>query len=159
VTIIGGKWTTYRRMAEDVLRKLETTLRWKRTTSATRHLPLHGAANNMNWDDPWYFYGSDVPHLKRLAAVQPELQEELSREYHIIRAQVVWAVREEMARNVEDFLARRTRLLFLDAGEALRIAPAVARIMAEELRRDEHWVAAQISSFAEETKAYLPTST
>lgn len=159
VTIIGGKWTTYRRMAEDVLHKLETTLRWKRTSSATRHLPLHGAAHNMNWDDPWYFYGSDVPHLNRMAAAQPELQEELSREYHIIRAQVVWAVREEMARNIEDFLARRTRLLFLDAREALRIAPAVARIMAEELHRDEHWVVTQISSFAEEAKAYLPTST
>lgn len=156
VTIIGGKWTTYRRMAEDVLHKLETTLRWKATSSATRHLPLHGASDNVNWDDPWYFYGSDVLHLHQMVARQPDLQEELSREYHIIKAQVIWAVREEMARNIEDFLARRIRLLFLDAREALRIAPAVARIMAEELHKDEHWVATQLSTFAEEASGYLP---
>ena len=156
VTIIGGKWTTYRRMAEDVLHKLETTLRWKATSSATRHLPLHGASDNVNWEDPWYFYGSDVLHLHQMIARQPDLQEELSREYHIIKAQVIWAVREEMARNIEDFLARRIRLLFLDAREALRIAPAVARIMAEELYKDEHWVATQLSTFAEEASGYLP---
>ena len=156
VTIIGGKWTTYRRMAEDVLHKLETTLRWKATSSATRHLPLHGASDNVNWEDPWYFYGSDVLHLHQMIARQPDLQEELSREYHIIKAQVIWAVREEMARNIEDVLARRIRLLFLDAREALRIAPAVARIMAEELYKDEHWVATQLSTFAEEASGYLP---
>lgn len=155
ITIIGGKWTTYRRMAEDVVHKLEEVLHWKETTTATPHLKIHGAADNVNWDDPWYFYGSDVLHIHQMVARQPDLQEELSREYHIIKAQVVWAVREEMARNVEDFLARRTRLLFLDAKEALRIAPAVARIMATELHKDEHWVATQISSFEAEANGYL----
>jgi glycerol-3-phosphate dehydrogenase len=155
ITIIGGKWTTYRRMAEDVIHQLEVSLRWKETTSVTHELKIHGATNNVNWDDPWYFYGSDVLHIHQMVATQPDLQEELSGDYHIIKAQVVWAVKEEMARNIEDFLARRTRLLFLDAREALRIAPAVARIMAEELHKDEHWVATQISSFAAEAKAYL----
>ncbi|PSL47366.1 glycerol-3-phosphate dehydrogenase [Chitinophaga niastensis] len=157
ITIIGGKWTTYRRMAEDVIHQLEVSLRWKETTSVTHHLKVHGATNNVNWDDPWYFYGSDVLHIHQMVATQPDLQEELSRDFHIIKAQVVWAVREEMARNIEDFLARRTRLLFLDAHEALRIAPAVARIMAEELHKDEHWVATQISSFEAAAKAYLLT--
>lgn len=154
ITIIGGKWTTYRRMGEDVVHKLEEVLRWKQTTSATPHLKIHGATNNINWEDPWYFYGSDALHIHQMVARQPDLQEELSQEYHIIKAQVVWAVREEMARNIEDFLARRTRLLFLDAKEAMRIAPAVARIMAAELHKDEHWVATQISSFEAEAKGY-----
>jgi len=158
ITIIGGKWTTYRRMGEDVVHKLEEVLRWKQTTSATPHLKIHGATDNINWEDPWYFYGSDALHIHRMVARQPELQEELSQEYHIIKAQVVWAVREEMARNIEDFLARRTRLLFLDAKEAIRIAPAVARIMATELHKDEHWVATQISSFEAEAKGYQLTS-
>ena len=154
VTIIGGKWTTYRRMAEDVIQQLEEVLRWKQTSSVTHELRIHGATDNVNWNDPWYFYGSDVLHIHQMVAREPDLQEELSREYHIIKAQVVWAVREEMARNIEDFLARRTRLLLLDAKEAMRIAPAVARIMAEELHKDEHWVATQIASFEAEAKGY-----
>ncbi|MEC5146971.1 glycerol-3-phosphate dehydrogenase/oxidase [Chitinophaga sp. 212800010-3] len=158
ITIIGGKWTTYRRMAEDVVSKLEEALGWKPTVSATHHLRIHGATPTANWEDPWYFYGADAANIRRMISAQPDLQEELSKEYQIFKAQVVWAVREEMARNVEDFLARRTRLLFLDAREALRIAPAVARIMAEELHHDEHWVATQISAFSEEAKLYLINS-
>ncbi|RFS21440.1 glycerol-3-phosphate dehydrogenase/oxidase [Chitinophaga silvatica] len=154
ITIIGGKWTTYRRMAADVIHKMEEVLRWKETASVTEHMRIHGAMD-ANWQDPWYFYGTDEAHIRNLIAKNPEMNDELSKKYNIVKAQVVWAVREEMARNIEDFLARRVRLLFLDAKEALRIAPAVARIMAEELHKDEHWVATQISSFADEAKAYL----
>ncbi|CAL1520319.1 glycerol-3-phosphate dehydrogenase/oxidase [Chitinophaga sp. MM2321] len=155
VTIIGGKWTTYRRMAEDVIHRLEQALHWKETSSVTHQLKIHGAANVVNWDDPWYFYGSDKLHIHQMVATQPDLQEVLSATYHVIKAQVVWAVREEMARNTEDFLARRIRLLFLDAREALRIAPAVAAIMAAELNRDDQWIADQIESFTKEASAYL----
>ncbi|HVI48147.1 MAG TPA: glycerol-3-phosphate dehydrogenase/oxidase [Chitinophaga sp.] len=155
VTIIGGKWTTYRRMAEDVILQLERALRWKETVSVTHHLRIHGAVDRVNWEDPWYFYGTDAMHIHQLVATEPELQEVLSKEYHVLKAQVVWAVRMEMARNIEDFLARRVRLLFLDAREALRIAPAVAAIMAAELQKDEQWIAAQISSFTAEAEIYL----
>ncbi|MCW3467808.1 glycerol-3-phosphate dehydrogenase/oxidase [Chitinophaga nivalis] len=155
VTIIGGKWTTYRRMAEDVIHQLELALHWKQTSSVTHHMKVHGATDNVNWEDPWYFYGSDALHIHQMVATQPDLQEVLSEAYHIIKAQVVWAVREEMARNIEDFLARRTRLLFLDAREALRIAPAVAAIMAAELNKGEDWVNSQLSSFSAEAKGYL----
>lgn len=154
LTIIGGKWTTYRRMAADVINKMEEVLRWKSTTSPTEHLRIHGAME-VDWQDPWYFYGTDAAHIRRLIEKNPQMNQELSARYHIVKAQVVWAVREEMARNIEDFLARRVRLLFLDAREAIRIAPAVARIMAEELHKDEHWVATQISSFEAEAKGYL----
>ncbi|MFY0253681.1 glycerol-3-phosphate dehydrogenase/oxidase [Chitinophaga sp. 30R24] len=155
VTIIGGKWTTYRRMAEDVIHKLEEVMRWKETVSVTYEMKIHGAKAAVDWNDPWYFYGADNANIHELIDRQPAMGEELSKEYNILKAQVVWAVRKEMARNIEDFLARRVRLLFLDAREALRIAPAVARIMAEELHKDEHWVATQISSFAEEANGYV----
>jgi glycerol-3-phosphate dehydrogenase len=153
-TIIGGKWTTYRRMASDVINKMEEVLRWRSAGSLTEHMRIHGAME-VDWQDPWYFYGTDAANIRDLLSRNQQMKEELSGRYNIVRAQVVWAVREEMARNIEDFLARRVRLLFLDAKEALRIAPAVARIMAEELHKDEHWVATQISSFADEAKAYL----
>lgn len=155
VTIIGGKWTTYRRMAEDVIHQLEKSLRWKPTASITHTMPVHGATAGMNWEDPWYFYGSDAPRLQQLMKEQPDLQEVLSEPFGILKVQVVWAVREEMARNIADFLARRVRLLFLDAREALRIAPAVANIMARELGRDGHWVNEQLQTFDTLAKGYL----
>ncbi|WP_212006657.1 glycerol-3-phosphate dehydrogenase/oxidase [Chitinophaga sp. HK235] len=155
ITIIGGKWTTYRRMGEDVLHQLEKSLRWKQTESQTQEMLVHGATPNVNWDDPWYFYGSDALHLHQLVATQPDMQEVLSEPYHILKAQVVWAVREEMARNIADFLARRVRLLFLDAREALRIAPAVAAIMATELIKDERWVNEQLQTFETLAKGYI----
>nr|WP_295866382.1 glycerol-3-phosphate dehydrogenase/oxidase [uncultured Chitinophaga sp.] len=155
VTIIGGKWTTYRRMAEDVVHQLEKSLRWKQTASVTHAMPVHGAATGMNWDDPWYFYGSDIARLQLLMKDQPDLQEMLSEPFGIRKVQVVWAVREEMARNIADFLARRVRLLFLDAREALRIAPAVAEIMARELGRDRHWIEQQLQTFETLAKGYI----
>lgn len=155
VTIIGGKWTTYRRMAEDVIHQLEKSLRWKPTESVTHEMSVHGAVTGMNWDDPWYFYGSDVPRLQQLMKEQPDLQEVLSEPFGILKVQVVWAVREEMARNIADFLARRVRLLFLDAREALRIAPAVANIMAQELGRDGRWVNEQLQTFETLAKGYM----
>ncbi|WP_291912996.1 glycerol-3-phosphate dehydrogenase/oxidase [Chitinophaga sp. CB10] len=155
ITIIGGKWTTYRRMGQDVVEKLEQTLVWKPTETATRHLQIHGSTDHVNWDDPWYFYGSDEKHIKHLEARHPELGETLSPAYSINKSQVVWAVREEMARNIEDFLARRVRLLFLDAKEAIRIAPAVADIMAKELKKDQNWINEQIASFNKEAQLFL----
>ncbi|MET7000527.1 glycerol-3-phosphate dehydrogenase/oxidase [Chitinophaga defluvii] len=155
LTIIGGKWTTYRRMAEDVIRKMEQVHKWKRTASATHHLKLHGAANKVNWEDPWFFYGSDRFQIHQMVATQPDLQELLSPSLHIIKAQVIWAVREEMARHIDDFLARRTRALFLDAREALRIAPVVAAIMAAELGKGSDWIAEQLAAFEALANGYL----
>lgn len=154
ITIIGGKWTTYRRMAEDVIRQLESSRGWAATTSVTQEMPLHGAAN-VDWNDPWYFYGSDATSIRQMIAQQPSLQEVLSSSLHILKAQVVWAVQHEMACNIEDFLARRTRALFLDAREALRIAPVVAAIMAQELQQDSEWEQQQLKSFTALAKSYM----
>ncbi|MGX5820309.1 glycerol-3-phosphate dehydrogenase/oxidase [Chitinophaga lutea] len=143
VTILGGKWTTYRRMGEDVVDRLEKVKGWNITESVTRHLPVHGASVKLAESDPLYFYGSDAAAIRSM----PGGGEVLSQQLAIIKAQVLWAVREEMARTVEDVLARRTRALFLDAEEAVRIAPAVAQIMAAELGRDAQWETEQVSAF------------
>lgn len=155
VTILGGKWTTYRRMAEDVIKQLEQGQGWQQTSSLTHNMPLHGAQSEVDWDDPWYYYGSDAANIRRRIQEQPALQEVLSEQLNITKAQVVWAVQQEMARHVEDVLARRIRALFLDAREALRIAPAVAAIMAHELQKDNTWVQQQLESFTTLANGYL----
>jgi glycerol-3-phosphate dehydrogenase len=155
LTIIGGKWTTYRRMGEDVIHRMEQEHKWKETESATHHLKIHGASERLNWDDPWFYYGSDIEHIRQMVATHPDLQESISSSLHIIKAQIVWAVREEMARNIDDFLSRRTRALFLDAKEALRIAPEVAFVMAGELGKGNDWIAQQLARFETLAKGYL----
>ncbi|MGN6511403.1 MAG: glycerol-3-phosphate dehydrogenase C-terminal domain-containing protein, partial [Chitinophaga sp.] len=78
----------------------------------------------------------------------------LSESLGIVKAQVLWAVRTEMAHTVEDVLARRTRALFLDSEEALRIAPKVAAIMAQETGKDRQWEEEQVRSFHDLARTY-----
>ena len=84
-----------------------------------------------------------------------ELKEFLSRDLHIIKAQVIWSIRQEMARTVEDFLARRTRALFLDARESRKMAPIVAELMAAELNRDNRWVERQVNEYMAVSRKYF----
>ena len=150
VTILGGKWTTYRKMGEDVVDRLEKVKQWQPTQSVTRNLPVHGSEVKLDENDPLYFYGSDAAAIKSL----PGAKEVLSGPLGIVKAQVLWAVRTEMAHTVEDVLARRTRALFLDAEEALRVAPEVAAIMAEETGKDKQWEEQQVRSFHELARTY-----
>jgi len=155
VSILGGKWTTYRRMGEDVVTKLEEVHQWKKTTTATKFLPIHGFVENTDENNPLYFYGADMPGIQALAASEPGMSEVLSESLQIIAAQVAWAVRHELAQQVEDVLARRIRALFLDAHEAVRIAPKVAAIMAKELNKDTTWEQEQIQSFNTLASTYM----
>ena len=155
VTIIGGKWTTYRQMAEDSIDKLIEVAGLPSRKSVTHSLPIHGYREVHGQQGPLSFYGSDEDALLDLIREDPELGEPLSSEMNIIKAQVVWAVREEMARTVEDFLARRSRALFLDARESLNMAAEVARIMARELGKDPAWEADQVADYTRLAKNYL----
>ena len=155
VTIIGGKWTTYRQMGEEVVNKLATTGNLQKTESKTKNLKIHGFKKNVNFNNSLYFYGSDVSIIEDLIKEKPELGEWLSEELKIIKAQVVIAVKSEMARNVIDILARRTRALFLDAKESIRIAPAVAEIIAKELNKDKAWEQKQVDVFKSIADNYL----
>jgi len=143
-TIIGGKWTTFRKMGEDLVDDVEKTLSWPRTISVSRSFKIHGYREEVDWKDPLYFYGSDSEAIRKNL---PDENDWLSERLRIYRGQVDWAVRHEMARTVEDFLARRTRALFLDAEESMRMAPEVAMLMAASLGKDKAWAAQQVLAF------------
>jgi len=147
VTITGGKWTTYRQMGEEVVDAASKVSAHPIKKSITRNLAIHGWKKNVDLNDPLYFYGSDSEKIRALAKEEKNLGKYLSKDLGIIKAQVVWAARHEMARTVEDFLSRRTRALLLDARESSRMAPEVAQLLAKELGYDSEWEANQIEKY------------
>ncbi|NCI47566.1 glycerol-3-phosphate dehydrogenase/oxidase [Sediminibacterium sp. WSJ-3] len=144
-TILGGKWTTYRKMGEDLIGRVEKELGWQRLPTATASLPIHGSDNAADRKDPLYYYGSDLNKLKETMNAHQDRW--LSKELYVHEAQVRWAVEHEMARTVEDVLARRTRTLLLDAEESIRIARPVAEVMADVLHKDGNWINQQVAAF------------
>jgi glycerol-3-phosphate dehydrogenase len=159
LTITGGKWTTYRHMAEDCVDHAITLGRLRDEACTTKNLRVHGYAESMrdseNGADPLAVYGADADEIKKLAKERPELAEQLHRDLPYIAAEVVWAARMEMARSVEDVLARRTRALFLNARAAVAMAEPVAGLLAAELGRDGTWAAAQVAEFRALAKQYM----
>lgn len=155
ITITGGKWTTYRDMAEDVVNRAIAEANLPVRECKTRELRIHGYKENVDRSDFNYVYGSDLEKIKKLQNESPELAGKLHPDYDYTGAEVVWAVREEMALTVEDVLARRLRALFLDARAAIDMAPGVARIMAGEMKKDAEWVSSQVSDFTEIARHYL----
>mgnify|MGYP000412114120 CR=1 FL=1 len=126
-----------------------------RRKCVTKKFHIHGYRKNPNLADHMYVYGSDEPKILNLIKENPALGEKLSPKFGYTLAEVVWAVREEMALTVEDVLARRVRLLFVDAREAMAAAPKVAETMARELGRDQAWIDAQVESFTKMAKNYI----
>lgn len=155
ITVIGGKWTTYRHMGEEIIDSANKVADIPMKKSATEHLHIHGFKKGVDFSNPLYFYGSDINYINELIKLDPDLDDWLSESLKIKKAQVVFACRSEMARNVEDVLARRTRALFLDAEESIRIAPTVAEIMALELNKNKTWQEKQIETFTTLAKRYL----
>jgi glycerol-3-phosphate dehydrogenase len=147
LTITGGKWTTYRNMAQDAVDHALVLAHLDERPCVTKELRLHGWHENARELGELGVYGTDAPGLLRLAASDPALGAPLHPELPVTGAQIVWAARHEMARTLEDALARRTRALFLNASAALAMAPAAARLLASELGRDEDWQTAQIAEF------------
>lgn len=152
VTVTGGKWTTYRAMAEDVLAEcFHIGGLPGKPAGVTVHLPLVGApaesavTHRMNQTQGLHSYGTEANTVAALPGAQNWLTEGLS------EAMVRFAARFEYARTVEDVLARRSRLLFLDAAKAAEIAPRVAAILIEELGRDVH-----LNDFMALARQYLP---
>lgn len=155
VSVTGGKWTTYRGMAEDTVDRAAAVAGLVATPSVTAGLRLHG------WREspaagPWESYGGDAEALAALAAIVPDGHARLHPRLPYRTSEVVWAVRHELARTVEDVLARRTRALFLDAAASMAMAPRVARLMAAELGRDERWQRRQVADFQALARGYLP---
>ena len=156
ITITGGKWTTYRRMAEDVINTAIKKASLENKPCVTANLKIHGAKEDTDFKKPLYYYGTDEANIQALIEKDKTLGELIHANLPYIKAEIVWAVQNEMCMTVDDALARRTRALLLDAKAAIESAPVVASIMAKEMNKDENWIQEQIGSFNEIAKNYLP---
>ena len=170
ITVTGGKWTTYRRMAEDTVNTAIEKAGLSQRECVTAALPIHGspgaggqasgvveqeAAGAVDFDEPLHCYGTDAAAIRDIVKAHPLLGERLHHRLPYIRAEVIWAAREELCMTVEDALSRRTRGLLLDAQAAIDAAPLVAALLAEELGRDSAWQDQQVAEFRELAKGYL----
>lgn len=154
LTIVGGKWTTYRHMAEDVVDQAITLGPLDEAPCVTRSLRIHGyeprtveGAGLARPEDPLAVYGSDASLIREIAETDAELAAALDPELPCIGAQIVWAARHEMARTLDDALSRRTRALLLNARATERMAPVAARLLAREIGRDQAWADQEVATF------------
>jgi glycerol-3-phosphate dehydrogenase len=156
VTIVGGKWTTYRPMARDAVDHAARVAGLPSRPCETANLKLHGWRLPTG-DPPSHrsLYGSDRPAVDELFRDHPEWAKRLHAALPFTAADVVWGVREEAARAVEDILCRRTRALFLDARASIEIAPRVAELIAQELGRDQAWQTDQVDRFQSLAAGYM----
>lgn len=153
INISGGKWTTYRKMAQEVILKSHYAGGLAYTRCQTETMKLHGWIKKPDYEDPLHYYGSDAAAIRYLQhqgysqTIHPNL--------HYTVAEVMWAVGNEMAMTVEDVLSRRTRALILDAKAAIEAAPLVADIMMKEMNKDEAWKQQQLEAFYKVAEGYL----
>lgn len=155
ITITGGKWTTYRKMAEDVVNRAEDTAHLTKRRCETETLQLHGWTHAAIPEAHLQVYGSEAAELRAMMQADASLAERLHPRLEFQKAEVLWHVRHEMARTVEDVLARRTRALLLDAKAALKAAPVVAEIMAKELGQDAAWQKKTVEEFESVARQYV----
>lgn len=156
LSIAGGKWTTYRNMAQDCVDQAATLANLPDRECVTRTLNIHGYHLNPESFGSLSIYGTDAPSIQDLIAQDATLGQTLDPELPYTAAEVIWAAREEMARTIEDILARRTRALFLNARSAARMAPRVAALLARELGQDAGWQKDQVETFAKVAAGFLP---
>jgi len=158
ISITGGKWTTYRKMAEDVMEIVVHKAGISEKECVTKNLHIHGYRENNNYKAPLYYYGTDEDSVKALIHQDTSLGELIHPSLPYIKAEIIWAVRNEMCMTVEDALARRTRALLLDAKAAMESSLSVAQMMAKEMNKDEDWIKDQINIFSLVASNYLPAS-
>jgi glycerol-3-phosphate dehydrogenase len=154
LTITGGKWTTYRNMAEECVDQVAVLAQLPRRPCPTRDLRLHGYLKDAEANGHLSVYGSDAIKIQDLMKADARLTAPLHSALPYTGAEVAWAVRSEMARTVADVLARRTRALFLNARAAIEMAPRVAKIMTTEMRQNEEWEAEQVKEFSQIAQGY-----
>jgi glycerol-3-phosphate dehydrogenase len=153
ITVEGGKWTTYRRMAEDTLNKAMRNGLLEKRPCLTHDLHLHGYLQE-NKDDRLHIYGIHAKDIRDLIRETPEWARTLHPGLPYTEAEIRWICREEMPHKIEDLLARRTRALFLNAAASEEMAPQIANIMAEELGLDEQWKKTELEEYSELVKNY-----
>ena len=157
VTIAGGKWTTYRQMAADVVDQAADLAQLEPKPTVTVDLRIHGYHERAEDFGPLQHYGADAPSVRDVLDENPRYDEPLHDQLPARTGEVIWAVRHEMARTVEDVLSRRTRSLLLDARASIAAAPTVAALIAEALGRDSAWAQGQVDAYQSLATGYLPT--
>ncbi len=155
ITRAGGKWTTYRKMGEDTVDQAAIVAGLSVRECRTGNLRIHGWMKGVDRNDSLYVYGSDGARVRALIREHPGWGEPLHERLPYIKAEAVWAARQEMARTGEDVLARRTRSLLLDARASMEMAPEVARLMAKELGRDGQWQKDQVREYKTLAEGYI----
>jgi len=155
ITLTGGKWTTYRKMGEDVVNAAIKEAELPVRNSVSRTLKIHGFTEEVDLENPDYWYGKDLQKLNDMVKKDPEMGELLSEKLHLLKVQVIFAVREEFARTLEDVLSRRIRALQLDARESICIAPRVVKIIAQELGLSRQWESRQLEAFISLAESHL----
>jgi glycerol-3-phosphate dehydrogenase len=158
ITMTGGKWTTYRKMGEDIVDKAIESGGLKSMPCKTAGLSIHGSRPNPDRNNHLFVYGADIENVLALYDENPDWKNPVHAKEDYTKGEVIWSIRNEMARTVEDILARRTRVLFLNARLAIEMAPEVARLMAAELKKDAAWEAEQVEAFYQTAKNYVLSS-
>ena len=154
VNITGGKWTTYRKMAQDAIDNAVFVSKSVKKICVTPTLPIGDWSLPIDKNDHFHVYGNHANEIQSLIKKNNSWKEKIHSSFEYTKAEVIWFVRSEMAICVEDVLARRTRMLFLDANVAIESAPLVAELMMNELNKDENWKHQQIESFIKLAKQY-----
>lgn len=154
VTITGGKWTTYRKMGEDVINQAALIAGLEERSSITKSFRIHGWQKYVDKNDPLYIYGSDAIQIRNLLLKDNLLAQKVSQKYTYCIAEIIWIIKNEMVVNLEDLMARRTRMIFLDAEEAINIAPNVVKLMAEVLNKNLLWQKKQLDEFLKVAQNY-----
>lgn len=154
IHIIGGKWTTYRNMAQHAIDIAQKNANLPIIKCKTKRLPIHGWTEN-NIASHFSIYGSDSYKIIAMIKDTPDMAQIIHPLHPYTKAEVIWFIHNEMAQTVEDILARRIRLLFLDAQAAIECAPFVAKIMAKEINQNQHWEEVQVNQFVKLAKQYL----
>ena len=152
ISILGGKWTTYRKMAEDTVNTARSVAGLQERECITHNLTIHGYDYSSNWENPIHFYGTDIEKIENLCS---DGNSSISEKFFISKNQIIWSIRNEMAMTLEDVMARRTRSLFLDARESLKIAPKVLEIMAKEMKKNIDWIKNESANFEKVARNYI----
>jgi glycerol-3-phosphate dehydrogenase len=155
MTVVGGKWTTYRKMAEDVVDQASVLAGLPQSPCVTSSLRIHGYSENSETLGGLSFYGTDAEGVHALIDANAEWAAPIHADLAMTGAEVVWSCRYEMARTIDDVLARRSRSLLFDARAASEAAGTVGALMAIELRRDTSWIVDQIALFRELAESYI----
>ncbi len=156
ISIVGGKWTTYRKMSEDVVNTAAIQAGLPYRECVTEQLTIHGSQPTTDFNSDTYYLGTDQSILNDIIQKDPYLGEKIHPDLPYSKAAIILAIREEMCMTLEDALSRRTRSLLLDARAALACAEEVAALMAKEMGRDSDWISKQLISFKQTAKYYLP---